>query len=114
VQGFAWAGRILTADNRLQPAWEPAVSESRSSIDALRAFGQAVSELRAERGMSVSELAAAARTTSRRITRLEAGLIDPRYDLLVALVKAFDVRPSLLIGRAEELERRMKGARADR
>jgi transcriptional regulator with XRE-family HTH domain len=90
------------------------MSESRSTTDALRAFGQAVSELRAERDMSVDDLAAATRTTSEHVKRLEAGLIDPRYDLLVALVKAFDVRPSLLIGRAEELERQMKGARADR
>jgi transcriptional regulator with XRE-family HTH domain len=64
--------------------------------------------------MSVRELAAATRTTSRRIERLEAGLVDPRYDLLVALVRALDVRPSLLLGRAEELERQMKGAGADR
>jgi transcriptional regulator with XRE-family HTH domain len=90
------------------------MSENRSANDALRSFGQAVSELRAERGMSVSELASATRTTPRRIQRLEAGRVDPPYDLLVALVNALDVRASLLVGRAEELERQMKGAGADR
>lgn len=80
------------------------MADNQSTNDELRAFGQAVGELRATRGMSVSELAAAARTTPRRIKRLEAGLVDAPYDLLVALVNALNVRASLLIGRAEELE----------
>jgi len=90
------------------------MSEDRSTIDELRAFGAAVGELRTKRGMSVDELAAATRTTPRRIKRLEAGQVDPRYDLLVALVKALRVRPSLLIGQAEELEQEQKGTGADR
>ncbi len=90
------------------------MSENRSANDALRAFGQAVSELRAERNLSVSELAAATETTVRRIERLEAGRDDPGYDLILALGEALDVRVSALVIRGEELERQMKGAGADR
>lgn len=81
------------------------MSDDQPKNDALRAFGQAVSDLRAARGMSVSELAAATETTSRRIERLEAGNDDPGYDLLLRLGEALDVRVSEIVIRSEELER---------
>jgi ribosome-binding protein aMBF1 (putative translation factor) len=115
VQGFARAARILTADKCLHATTGSlAVANDQSAKDELRAFGQAVGELRAARGMSVSELATAARTTPRRIKRLEAGLADVRYDLLVALVDALNVKASQLIGRAEELEQETNAPDVDR
>jgi predicted transcriptional regulator len=64
--------------------------------------------------MSVNELATVLGTTPRRIKRVEAGLVDVRYDLLVKLVKTLDVKRGELIGRMETLERELKRADADR
>lgn len=86
--------------------------ESRSL--QLRAFGQTVSELRAAQAMSVDALATATRRTPRHIERLEAGVVDVRYDLLVALMDALNAKPSQLAGRTEELEAELKHAGADR
>jgi len=80
------------------------VSESASDKNALRAFGAAVNELRTERNMSVSELATAAGTTTKRIERLEAGQLDPPFDLMLAVADALSVRVSTIIFRASRHE----------
>jgi transcriptional regulator with XRE-family HTH domain len=109
------------ADNRLQTVGSPAVAkhtpnkeEARANELALLALGRAVRELREQRQMSADQLAAATRTTPRRIKRVEAGLVDVRYDLLVKLVKTLDVKRGELIGRMEALELELKRADADR
>jgi len=114
VQGFARAGRISTADNRLQTVGSPAVAkhtpnkeEARANDLALLALGRAVRELRERKQMSVNALATALGTTPRRIKRVEDGLVDVRYDLLVGLVKTLDAERGELIGRTEALEREL-------
>lgn len=121
MQGFARAGRIATADKRLQTVGSPAVAkrtpnkgEARANELALLALGRVVRELRERKQMSVPELATALGTTPRRIKRVEAGLVDVRYDLLVGLVKTLDVKRGELIARMEALERELKRADADR
>jgi transcriptional regulator with XRE-family HTH domain len=68
----------------------------------LLALGQAVRELRAERNMSASELAAACGLSPRRIASLKAGRVDPNYDGLVALTRGLGVKASELLGRADD------------
>jgi transcriptional regulator with XRE-family HTH domain len=54
-----------------------------SDAQELAAFGQAVRELREQRGMSVDDLSSASqlprerKMSSRRVSRIEAGEVDP-------------------------------------
>jgi transcriptional regulator with XRE-family HTH domain len=69
----------------------------------LLALGRALSEIRGERGMGVAQLAAAAGVDLRRIAALEAGRVNPAYELLLALAEALGVPASELVVRAEAL-----------
>ena len=69
----------------------------------LRSLGEAVRQLREQRGWSSSELASELGVEGAYVTALEAGERDPDYELLLALALALGVRPAALIGRAEEL-----------
>jgi transcriptional regulator with XRE-family HTH domain len=69
----------------------------------LLALGRAVREIRGECGMGVAQLAAAAGVDLRRIAALEAGRLNPSYELLVALGEGLDVRVSAFVIRAEEM-----------
>ena len=85
------------------------MSTDRSPEQELAAFGQAVRELREQRGMSLDALASASRLprgrkmSSRRIGRIEAGEVDPHYDEMVALAEALDITPGKIIVYAEQL-----------
>jgi transcriptional regulator with XRE-family HTH domain len=46
---------------------------------------------RVQKGMSVTELAEAAGFKRRRLVRIEAGELDPRYDGLIALADGLGV-----------------------
>jgi transcriptional regulator with XRE-family HTH domain len=65
-------------------------------------LGQAVSRLREQRGMSTNELADATGIERLRISILEAGKLDPTYELLIALAEGRGVQPSALVIRAEK------------
>lgn len=69
------------------------------------ALGRVIRQLREQRGLSQSELAAHARVDARRLKALESGRIDADYVLLVRLAKALGVPPGTVVTRAEELER---------
>jgi len=85
------------------------MSTDRSPEQELAAFGQAVSGLREQRGMSVdafsraSRLPRGRRMSSRRIGRIEAGEVDPHYDKMIALADALGVTVGQLVGDAEGL-----------
>jgi transcriptional regulator with XRE-family HTH domain len=66
-------------------------------------FGRAVRELREKRPLSTSQLAAAVGVEERRIRALEAGQLDPDYELLIALADGLGVRVAELVIRAEQL-----------
>jgi transcriptional regulator with XRE-family HTH domain len=80
-----------------------------SDAQELAAFGQAVRELREQRGMSVDEISSASRLprerrmSSRRINRIEAGEVDPHYDEMIALADALNLTPGTLVVYAEQL-----------
>jgi transcriptional regulator with XRE-family HTH domain len=75
----------------------------------LAAFGQAVRQLREQRGMSPDDLSSGSRLprgrkmSSRRIGRIEAGEVDTHYDELIALADALGVTAGTLIRDAEQL-----------
>jgi transcriptional regulator with XRE-family HTH domain len=85
------------------------MSIDRTPEQELAAFGQAIRELREQHGMSLDALSRASRLprdrkmSSRRIGRIEAGEVDPRYDEMIALADALDVTPGTLVVYAEQL-----------
>lgn len=85
------------------------MSTDSSPEQELAAFGQAVRELREQRGMSVDALSNSSRLPrghkmpSRRIGRIEAGEVDPHYDEMIALADDLGVTVGELVGYAERL-----------
>ncbi len=63
----------------------------------LMLFGKHLRRVREQQRMSVAELATRTGMSTERITRLEAGLSDPRYDGLLALCRGLGVELSTLI-----------------
>lgn len=79
------------------------MSQHPQETEELARLGQAIRELREQRGLSQSELGATVGVGGRRIQALEDGRFDPDYVLLVRLAKALGVRPGALLLRAEAL-----------
>jgi transcriptional regulator with XRE-family HTH domain len=79
------------------------LSRHPQEAEELARLGQAIRELREQRGLSQSELEATVGVGGRRIQALEDGRLDPDYVLLVRLAKALGVRPGALLLRAEAL-----------
>jgi transcriptional regulator with XRE-family HTH domain len=63
----------------------------------LIALGRMVRATREQKGMSVTELAQAAGLKRRRLVRIEAGELDPRYDGLIALADGLGVRAAAIM-----------------
>jgi hypothetical protein len=72
----------------------------------LGAFGRAVRQLRNQQSMSPGELASAARLDRRCVEGIEAGRLNVGYHVFRALADGLCVPSSVLLSRAEELERR--------
>ncbi len=79
----------------------------------LIAFGRGVRELRVERNISASELAAAAGVTPRRLEAIEAGRLDPPYDVMLGLATGLDITLTALVSRAAELRTAIGTLQAD-
>ena len=69
----------------------------------LRILGRAVAEIREQGGMSAEQLAGAAGVEFAQLQALEAGRVDPTYELLLVLAEALGVRASAFVIRAEAL-----------
>jgi transcriptional regulator with XRE-family HTH domain len=80
------------------------VSKGKQRERDLVVLGQAIGQVRAERGVSTSDLAAAAGNEQTLIEALEGGRVDPSYELLLALADGLGVGPSSFVIRAEELK----------
>jgi transcriptional regulator with XRE-family HTH domain len=61
---------------------------------------------RQQKGMSAAELAEAVGFKRRRLVRIEAGELDPRYDGLVALAGGLDVCVAAIVPDASRTGRR--------
>jgi transcriptional regulator with XRE-family HTH domain len=68
-----------------------ATTDKRAPAPDSIAFGCMVRAAREQKGLSVAELAEAAGFKRRRLVRIEAGELDPRYDGLIALAEGLDV-----------------------
>jgi transcriptional regulator with XRE-family HTH domain len=66
-------------------------------------LGRAVKLMREQRGMSAEELANASGILRERIGALEAGQLDPTYELLLDIADGLGTRPSALVTLAERL-----------
>jgi transcriptional regulator with XRE-family HTH domain len=64
---------------------------------ALTRFGEQFRRVRVQQGVSVAELAARTDISERRICSLEAGRLDPTYDVMIALADGIGVRVSALV-----------------
>jgi transcriptional regulator with XRE-family HTH domain len=69
-----------------------ATTDKTISYPDLIELGRMVRAAREQQGMSVAELAEAAGFKRRRLVRIEAGELDPRYDGLIALADGLGVR----------------------
>jgi transcriptional regulator with XRE-family HTH domain len=83
---------------------------SQRAQQELRILGLAVAQIREEGGVSAAQLAGAAGVELARIGALEAGLLDPTYELLLVLAEALGVRASAFVIRAEALAADDRGA----
>lgn len=63
----------------------------------LIALGRMVRTVREQKGMSLTELAEAAGFKRRRLVRIEAGELDPRYDGLITLADGLGVRAAAIM-----------------
>jgi transcriptional regulator with XRE-family HTH domain len=78
-------------------------SEITNEKQQLHLLGQAIQSVREAKGLSIEALAAAAEVTSKQLEALEAGRLDPDYELLLGLAECLDTRPSAFVIKAEEL-----------
>ncbi len=70
---------------------DPDADATTTPTPDLIAFGRMVRAAREQKGMSVAELAEAAGFKRRRLVRIEAGELDPRYDGLIVLADGLGV-----------------------
>lgn len=71
----------------------------------LRVLARAIRLAREQREVSIDALARATAIPRENIEALEAGRLDPTYDLLVAIAEELGTQPSALVLLAEQLER---------
>jgi transcriptional regulator with XRE-family HTH domain len=67
----------------------------------MRALGASIREIRRERGLTITALHYETRIQHRSIANLERGVIHPRMDVILAVCRALDVKPSTLFTLAE-------------
>jgi transcriptional regulator with XRE-family HTH domain len=80
------------------------MSKGRQEQQDLLVLGHAISQIRAERGMSMGDLSAATGLAPTLIQELERGRLDPSYETLLTVADGLGVRPSSFVMRAEELK----------
>jgi len=72
-------------------------------LEPQEALGQAIRELRGQRGLTQRQLADAADVNETWISHIEAGRTNPAWGTIVRIATALDVRVSELAARAEEV-----------
>jgi transcriptional regulator with XRE-family HTH domain len=65
-------------------------------------FGEQLRRVREQQRLTVADLAGRSGISPTRVAKLEAGLTDPRFDVLVALSRGLGTRPSALIPSDDE------------
>jgi transcriptional regulator with XRE-family HTH domain len=70
---------------------------------ALVALGEALRLIREEKDLSIEAVAVAAGISPARLVNLEAGRVDPDFELMLRLADALNTRLSVIVGRAGDL-----------
>src|SRR5277367_3057481 len=83
--------------------WELFLAVSQREQQELLVLGRAIGQIREELDVTAEDLAAASDVELAQIRALEAGRVDPTYELLLALAEALGVRASTFVIRAEAL-----------
>jgi len=68
----------------------------------LLAIGRALKTAREQQSMSIEALAHVTGVSGSRIRTLEAGLLDPTYELLLVLSDGLGMEPSTLVAMAQQ------------
>lgn len=76
---------------------------SRQDQQELVVLGRAIGQIRRELGVSAEGLADATDIERRSLSALEAGQLNPTYELLLVLAEGLGIRPSAFVIRAEQL-----------
>jgi transcriptional regulator with XRE-family HTH domain len=100
----------------VRPIWEIfLLSASEQQEQNLAILGQAIRQVRERQDVTATELAAATGVERKQIDALEAGQLDPTYELLLVLARGLGIRPSVFIVCAEDMSarRRPSDASAD-
>ena len=82
---------------------------SQPEQEDLLVLGRAIREIREQRDVTAEHLAAATDVELDQIEALEAGRVDPTYELLLALAEGLGVRASAFVIRAEALAAEDRG-----
>jgi len=64
--------------------------------DVLRTFGRQLAALRAQKQLSIKELAAAAGLEPAKVMKIEAGKVNLLFTTILALARALEVSPDEL------------------
>jgi DNA-binding XRE family transcriptional regulator len=83
--------------------WELFLPVSQREQQDLLVLGRAITDIREERSVSAEDLAATSDVELAQLRALEAGRVDPTYELLLTLAEALGVRASAFVIRAEAL-----------
>lgn len=75
----------------------------------LLVLGRAIAQIRGELGIGAEELAEATGVDRERLSALEAGQVDPTYELLLTLAEGLGVGASAFVVRAELLAAQNSG-----
>ena len=67
-------------------------------------LGRAVQLIREQRGMSTGELVRASGVPREQLDALEAGQLDPTYELLLEIADGLGAQPSALVVLAEQID----------
>lgn len=67
----------------------------------MKALGATIRQIRKERGLTINAVHYETRITHKSIANLERGVIHPRMDVIFAVCRALDVKPSTLFALAE-------------
>jgi transcriptional regulator with XRE-family HTH domain len=96
----------------VRPIWEIFLLSESEQQQNLVILGQAIRQVRERQDVTATELAAATGVEREQIDALEAGQLDPTYELLLVLARGLGIRPSVFIVCAEDMRTRRRPSNA--
>lgn len=94
---IGWVPSTWGVGYRLAPRPQPLTRGTMNKQAELIRFGETFRQVREREGVSVADLAARTGIDTEQINALEAGRLDPAFDVMIALADGIGVRLSALI-----------------